>query len=88
MPCSGAEHSGNGPKHYAEEQYGLPFSLSQLVVFSLVARSGSCRAAASALSMSQPGVSKSLASLEKASTPICCTASAGSKTDLWLQRLP
>ena len=60
-----AEHSGSGPKHYAEDQYGLPFSLAQLVVFSLVARSGSCRAAASTLSMSQPGVSKSLASLEK-----------------------
>ena len=60
-----AEHSGSGPKLYAEEQIGLPFSLAQLVVFSLVARSGSCRAAATALSMSQPGVSKSLASLEK-----------------------
>jgi hypothetical protein len=43
----------------------IPFTLGQLVVFRTVALTGSGRAAAVALSVSQPAISKSLALLEQ-----------------------
>ncbi len=61
-----AQRAGAGPANPAagaEER--LPFTLSQLVAFCTLARAGSFRAAALALSVSQPAVSKSLALLEQ-----------------------
>ncbi|KAK9831888.1 hypothetical protein WJX81_005804 [Elliptochloris bilobata] len=63
----GSTRAGAGPANPAagaEER--LPFTLSQLVAFCTLARAGSFRAAALALAVSQPAVSKSLALLEQA----------------------
>lgn len=68
----GNTRAGAGPLNPAagaEER--LPFTLSQLVAFCTLARAGSFRAAALALSVSQPAVSKSIALLEQAGCPVC-----------------
>ena len=68
----GNARAGAGPLNPAagaEER--LPFTLSQLVAFCTLARAGSFRAAALALSVSQPAVSKSIALLEQARRPSC-----------------
>ena len=43
----------------------VPFTLAQLVVFRMVARTGTFAAAALALSISAPAVSKTMATLEQ-----------------------
>lgn len=43
----------------------VPFTLSQLAVFCLVARTGNFKSAALALSISQPAISKSLSGFER-----------------------
>ena len=64
-----AECSGAGPSHPGglSPQDRIPFTLSQLAVFCLVARTSSFRSCALALSISQPAVSKSLAAFERVS---------------------
>ena len=71
----GSTRAGAGPLNPAagaEER--LPFTLSQLVAFCTLARAGSFRAAALALAVSQPAVSKSIALLEQARCPACVRA--------------
>ena len=65
--CCAAECSGAGPGHTSslDPPDRLPFSLSQVAVFCLVARTGSFKSCALALSISQPAVSKSLATFER-----------------------
>ena len=69
MPACLAECSGAGPGHpnSISPSDRIPFTLAQLAVFCLVARTGNFKSCALALSISQPAVSKSLSAFERVS---------------------